>query len=146
MEAFFVKKEQVMTQLSNRSIWSVALVVVMAIAWAPNVQAKNDWHLLGQRVVNDRAELDTIQVGVDKGRFTRLRLSVADAPVEVKRVVIHFGDGSTQKVERNLFVGEDKRSPVLELQGKRRIVTRVVFHYEARSRGWEKATVKLYGQ
>ena len=127
----------------NRSFLTLVLAVCV-LATAP-LGAKPNWHFLGERVVNDRAEFDTIHVGKDKGRFRRLKLGVEDAPVEIKRITVHFANGEKQVVERNILVGEDHRSPTLDLDGGRRKISKVVFYYEARSPGWERATVRLYG-
>ncbi len=127
----------------NRSIWALTLAVLV-LAAAP-AAAKPNWHLLGKRVVSDRAEFDTIVVGRDEGWFRRLKLGVERAPVEIKRVVVHFANGDKQVAERNVLVGENRRSPTLDLNGGRRQISKVVFYYEARSPGWESATIRLYG-
>lgn len=131
-----------------KSMMSLIAVSMMVLFFSSaNVHAKKgNWELLGERTVNDSAEYDTILVGARKGRFTKLKLSVDEAPVEVKRVTVHFKDGSRQVIERNMFVGENRRSPTLDLKGNRRLVDKVVFYYEARSRGWERADIKLYGR
>ncbi len=130
-------------QPMKKCFW-ILVVAGCALLAAP-LAANPKWHFLGERVVNDRAETDTIHVGNDEGRFRRLKLGVDDAPVEIKRVVVHFANGETQVAERNVLVGENRTSPTLDLKGGRRFIDKVVFLYEARSRGWERATVRLYG-
>lgn len=135
------------TQLSLKLAKAFLTALVVLLLGAANAYAaRGDWTMLGERTVNDKAEYDTIVVGARKGRFAKLKLAVDDAPVEIKRVTVHFGDGSRQVIERNMFVGEDRRSPTMDLKGKRRIIEKVVFYYEARSRGWERAKIDLYGR
>lgn len=135
------------TQFSFKLVRTLAVTALVLLLGIANAHAaKGDWAMLGERTVNDKAEYDTIMVGARKGRFAKLKLAVDKAPIEIKRVTVHFGDGSKQIIERNMFVGEDRRSPTLDLKGKRRIIEKVVFYYEARSRGWERAKVDLYGR
>lgn len=135
------------TRWTLKLMKSVATALIVLLLGVANAQAaRGDWTMLGERTVNDRAEYDTIVVGARKGRFAKLKLAVDNAPIEIKRVTVHFGDGSKQVVERNMFVGEDRRSPTLDLKGKRRIIEKVVFYYEAKSRGWERAKIDLYGR
>lgn len=129
-----------------RSTNRVVVLLILACMCSAAAAAPKAWHLLGERTVNDRAEYDTIRVGADEGRFSKLKLSVDDAPIEIKRVTIHYANGNKQTIERNLFVGEDRRSPTLDLTGRKRVIEKVVFYYEAVSRGFERASIKLYGR
>ena len=126
------------TRISNRSIKFLALALLSLAFVIPSAaMARNaGWQYLGQRAVDDRGEYDTIRVGADEGTFRSLKIRVDKAPVEIKRVTVHFGDGSKQTVERNILVAEGGRTPVLDLNGGRRVISYVVFYYEARSRGW----------
>jgi hypothetical protein len=120
-----------------------ALVTVVFLA--PGTALAQRGTLLGERHVNDRTETDTIQVGKEKGSFTGFRIRATGAPVEFKRIVIHFENGSEQVFERNRLVRKGDGTRVIDLAGGARFIDRVVFVYEARSRGWRGAHVKLFG-
>ncbi len=124
---------------------TVGLMALALLATAPAAAAPN-WEPLGFRVVNDRAETDTIVVGADEGRFKGLRVVVDDAPIQIHRVEVFFGNGETQVFNRDILVRENRASPVLDLRGGKRVIRKVEFRYQARSRGWEKATVRLLGR
>ena len=126
------------------------LLTVFLTACAP-AQARHDhpprdWDFLGERRVNDRAEHDVIHVGRSSGSFTGLKLAIDDAPVLFRRIEVHFGNGERMVFGRDRFIGEHRRTGTLDLPGGHRIVSKVVFFYEAASPRWEHATVRLWGR
>ena len=68
-------------------------------AWAQNQV------LLGERHVSDRSERDTINVGRRRGKFTGFRVKAEGAPIEFKRITVHFENGSKQTLEKNRILG-----------------------------------------
>lgn len=130
-----------MKQLLTILVISFALVGVGVVTEA---QAQ-DRVLLGERHVSDRTEKDTISVGTKRGKFRGLQIKASGAPVEFKRVVVHFENGSEQVFEKNRLLGKGDRTRVINLDGGKRFIDKVVFHYEARTRGWKGAEIKLWG-
>ncbi len=100
--------------------------------------------LLGERQVRDIGDTDTIKVGKSHGVFTGLRVKTSGSAVEFKRVVVHFKNGTKQVFKKNKLLrkGDSLR---VDLQGDARYIDKVVFHYEARSKGWKGAKIKLFG-
>jgi hypothetical protein len=101
--------------------------------------------LLGERHVSDLTDKDTIQVGKDRGAFTGFRVKATGSAVEFKHVVIHFENGSEQVFAKNRLLGKGETSRKIDLRGGARYVDKVVFYYEARSKGWKGADIKLFG-
>ncbi len=130
--------------MNKLQILLISFLVIAGVAMAATVQAKGHV-LLGERHVSDRTEYDTISVGNGQGTFTGLRVKVKGAPVEFKRIVIHFENGSEQVLEKNRLVRKGNKSRVVDLNGGARLIEKVVFRYEARSRGWKGAEIKLIG-
>lgn len=125
----------------------ILLVSVLISAWflVPEAAWAQRGTLLGERHVSDRTERDTIQVGKDEGAFTGLRFRVNGAPVEFKRIVIHFENGTEQVFEKNRLLRKADGTRVIDLDGGARLIDNVVFYYEARSKGWRGAQVKMFG-
>ena len=59
--------------------------------------------------------------------------------------MVHFENGSEQVFERNRLLGKGDKSRKIDLEGGARFIDKVVFHYEARSKGWKGAQIKLFG-
>ena len=100
---------------------------------------------LGERVVSDRAEYDTIWVTDERGPFHAIQLRVLKAPVEFKRLTVYFENGGKQRFERNVLLRPGDFSPRIDLNGGNRYIRKVVFYYETRSPGHERALVRLFG-
>ena len=125
-------------------IFLTSALMLLGFTVSDNVWAQGKV-LLGERHVSDASEKDTISVGKKRGAFTGMRVKVIGAPVEFKRVVIHFENGSKQVFEKNRLLGKGDQTRVIDLEGGERFVDRVVFSYEARTRGWKGAKIKLFG-
>lgn len=129
----------------NRFVIALLTALLGVGALLPGeVQAQNQV-LLGERHVSDRSERDTINVGRNRGQFTGFRVKASGAPIEFKRIVIHFENGSKQTFEKNRILGRGDKSRTIDFEGGARFVDRVVFYYEARTVGWKGAEVKLFG-
>jgi hypothetical protein len=122
------------------------MVLLMVLAAALAVQAGGRWKLLGERVVNDRLDHDTIPVTKYEGNFKALKLAVRGSAVHFLDVKVHFGNGSVQDVQLRSVVPAGGESRIIDLQGTDRVVNRVEFWYEADSlaRG-KKAVVRVFG-
>lgn len=130
----------------RRVTWTLLVVLsLVAIGCSPVVVG--DWTMLGERVVNDRAERDSITVGADEGRFTALKLRALRRPVHILDVKVHFGDGRVQDVAVRRIIRAGGESRVIDLSGGARVIRRVEFTYEAESRGrGRRATLQLFGR
>ncbi len=112
----------------------------------PKLQLPPRWEKLGERNVNFRVDRDEILVTAAEGRFTALKIKVRKGAINLHKMVVHFGDGSEQEVEtrNNLAAGEESR--VINLEGNRRIITKVVFVYDTKNFADRKAEVELWGR
>jgi len=70
------------------------VTLVLAVCAAGLVQAQRgrgqQWMVLGQRAVSDKADHDTIPVTAARGTFTAIKFEVQRHAVDFHRVVIHF--------------------------------------------------------
>ncbi len=103
------------------------------------------WEKLGQRKVNRSLDRDEIVVTGREGAFRKIKLMVRRSPINMHRCVIHFRNGSAQEVElrNNIPAGGETR--VIDIDGNRRIITKVVFWYDTKGLQ-DKAVVELWGR
>lgn len=108
--------------------------------------AKVGWELLGVRKVNFKGERDEIVVTGQKGTFTSLKLRVKKTGVNVKKMIVHFGNGQKQDIvlRQNIPAGGESR--VIDLKGGKRIISKVVFYYDSKNNRARRATVELFGR
>ena len=105
------------------------------------------WEKLGQRKVNHRLDRDEIMVTAKEGRFSAVKLKVRKGSINMHKMVIHFRDGSKQKVDlrHNIPAGGETR--VIQLKGKKkRIIKKVAFWYDTKGLANKKAVVNLWGR
>ena len=104
-------------------------VVGCAAAPAENHAMRNGYNLIGERVVHGGGqEVHEAITGLrGDGSFTSIMLVVEDAPVQMDRVVITFGDGQKQEVGTRLVFGADQPSREIPLEGGVRHLRRVDF-------------------
>jgi hypothetical protein len=128
----------------------VVVLSLLALAWlaaeARPRRAEPRWELLGERVVSDEADHDTILVTAAEGVFTSLRLRVFERPVEFRRVVVHFRNGEEQELELRSVVPAGGTTRAIDLAGNRRVIHSVEFWYDAQAAASGRAVVRLFGR
>ncbi len=112
----------------------------------PAAVTQGRWELLGTRSVNFANDRDEILVTAAEGMFTGLRVKVLRSAMDMNKMVIHFGDGSTQDVELKQVFRAGDESRIIDLPGNRRVIKKVVFWYDTKNYKKRKAVVELWGR
>ena len=116
-------------------------------AYAPAVTEKfNGWELLGAKKVDYGLDRDEITVTAREGVFTALQVKVKRSPVNMQKLVVHYGNGETEDIElRNNFrAGSESR--VIDLPGNKRVIQKIVFWYDTKNLARGKALVEVWGR
>lgn len=86
-------------------------------------------------------------MGADEGTFTAIKIKVLRRPVHFKDVKVHFADGEVQDVELRRVVKAGGATRAVDLEGGRRVITRVELWYEAETaRRGKRSKVELLGR
>ena len=126
------------------------LMLTLSVSNAATTTCPEDlqgrWEQLGSRSVKFGMDRDEIMVTATEGFFTGLKIRVTNSALNMHKMVIHFGDGTTQDVElkNNFRAGQESR--VIDLAGNRRVITKVVFWYDTKNARQTKAVVELWGK
>ncbi|MCC6727560.1 MAG: DUF2541 family protein [Saprospiraceae bacterium] len=104
------------------------------------------WEKLGERKVNFAVDRDEILVTAAEGRFTALKILVKKGGINLRKMVVHFGDGTEQEVETRDEIRAGGESRVINLEGARRVIRKVVFVYDTKNFADQKAEVELWGR
>lgn len=102
------------------------------------------WVKLGDRRVDFKTEKDTIDVGREEGKFSRLRFRVKEGDVEIYKIKVFFTHGEAIEPEMKHHFREKDRSHDIDLPGEARHVKKVEIWY--RSEHHEPAVVELLGK
>jgi len=134
-------------KLRSRAACLVLALAPLPLLGAGAAQAGEKWVFLGERVVNDRLDHDTIDVGSKRGAFDRIKIMVRQRPVHFLDVKVHFANGKSWSADVRKLVPAGGSTREIELPGGERDIRSVEFWYEAQSRGrGKRATVELYGR
>lgn len=124
-----------------------ATIIISGTAFSPKPgYNQGRWEKLGERKVNFSGDRDEIHVGVSDGKFDALKLKVTDGAINMKRMVVHFGNGDTKELELRNEMARGSESRVIDLPGNNRIITKVVFWYDTKNKANRKAHVELWGK
>jgi len=104
------------------------------------------WTILGEAHVDGGVDHDRILVTGARGEYRAIRLRVENAPVVFDRVVVHFANGTNERIDVRHRVAAGSESRAIDLPGNRRVIESVEFWYERG--GWRNGSrpkVVLFG-
>jgi len=124
---------------------TAGLGLLAAIAvWAQPAAAQGRWEMLGTRQVAFHVERDTIS-GRGQGRFSVIRLCVANNAVQFREVEVVYANGERQQLPVNAFLRPGLCSTNLDLRGEARRIAEINLVYNAIPNFRGRATVSVYG-
>lgn len=103
------------------------------------------WQKLGERTVNHRVERDEIRVGARDGAFRRIKLVVKRRAVNFRAVKVHYANGSIQDIDLRRSIPAGGETRAIDLNGRDRIIEKVVFYYDTKRQTGRRAVVQLFG-
>ncbi len=128
------------------NLFFIALLALAAMSFTTLPDNTRPWELLGVRQVNYAVEHDEIVVTRAEGLFTALQIKVKRGPVNMHRIVVHYGNGERDEIElrENFRAGSESR--VIDLPGNKRIIKKVDFLYDTKNLANRKGVVELWGR
>ncbi len=124
----------------------VGMVALAAMSFTTLSEKAGPWELLGARNVNYALDRDEIVVTRAEGFFTAIQIKVKRGPVNMHRLVIHYGNGEKEEIElrENFRAGSNSR--VIDLPGNKRVIKKVDFLYDTKNLANRKGVVELWGR
>jgi len=119
---------------------------LMLMTFAQTAESAKNWELLGRQQVNFRADHDRIEVGRQEGRFKELQVRVEGAPIEMRSMVVTFGNDETFSPRLRHRFDANSTTRVIDLPGNRRTIKSIDFDYASLDRREGRATVAVYGR
>jgi len=102
------------------------------------------WVKLGERTVNGRVDKDTITVGRDEGKYTKLTVVVEKSDIELLDFEVVFANGEKFNPGVRHYFKENSRTRVIDLPGNERIIKTINLKYKNLP-GGGSATVEVWG-
>ena len=128
------------------NLFFIAILALAAMSFTTLPDNTRPWELLGTRQVNYAVEHDEIVVTRAEGLFTALQIKVKRGPVNMHRIVVHYGNGERDEIalRENFRAGSESR--VIDLPGNKRIIKKVDFLYDTKNLANRKGVVELWGR
>ena len=128
--------------LRKRIVWFLACLLGFATISLP---ARGElWDFLGDTKIDGTRDHDRIQVTRRDGVFRAIQLRVSGDAIFFDRVVVHFGDGTSEEMAVQGRIWPGGRNRIIGLSGERRVVESVELWYYKEP--WEhNPRVILYG-
>ena len=117
----------------------------LAVASVISLPAQGQvWDFLGVTQIDGNRDHDKIQVTRRNSVFHAIQLRVTGDAIFFDRVVVHFGDGTTEAQAIQGRIWPDGRNHIIGFSGERRVVESVeVWYYKE---AWKHSPrVMLYG-
>jgi hypothetical protein len=131
-------KEQTMRSLS------LAALALAAATSAPAL-AQDNWEQVGTRIINARAERDTLFVfGSDRHR--QIRVCATGQPLSLLTMQIVYANGDTQDLNPQIIVQPGQCTEAMDLTGRRRTMERIVVTYMPIPQGGTAPRVRIDAQ
>ncbi|MEG1587153.1 MAG: hypothetical protein RR346_09775 [Bacteroidales bacterium] len=117
----------------KKQITFLLLLMMVCVAPYASAQRIGRWQKLGERSVSLHTERDVIR-SAHKGYFSRIKIHVKENPVEFKKVIVRFLDGSSQEIRMSKYIPAGGETREIDLRGHKRIIKEIVFYYKAKPR------------
>jgi hypothetical protein len=104
-------------------------LVQVATARADEPFDTTGWVKLGEQTVDGSHDEDTLRVGRDEGRFTKLMFVVLDDDLYLADVTVTFGNGETFSPETRHYFREGQRTRAIDLPGEARGIRSITLAY-----------------
>lgn len=129
--------------LKKRIVCSMVFLLVFACTIPLHARGQV-WNFLGDRQIDGTRDHDRIQVTRRNGVFHAIQLRVSGDAIFFDRIVIHFGDGTSEQLAVQDRIWPGGRNHTIDLSGERRVVESVELWYYQEPWG-HNPRVTLYG-
>jgi hypothetical protein len=129
--------------LKRHFLCSIAMILALPSS-IPLYCHGRAWRFLGDTHIRAGQDYEKIQVDGQQGPFRAVQLRVSGDDFFCQRLVVNYGDGSSEELAIGGRMSAEGRDRVIDFNGGARVLTSVEFWYFRES--WEHAPhVTLYG-
>jgi hypothetical protein len=130
--------------MSRKSVVVCAIALLFAAVFTLSASARARADYLGNAHVDGRVDHDVIRVGRSDGRFRAIQLRVNGGAIEFDRVLVHFGNGTTEELVIRSRIPSGGVTRIIDLPGERRVIESVELWY-AKDNWRRRPEVRLFG-
>lgn len=133
----------------KQRILFLLVAILLGATTMLSAQQVGRWEKLGERSVKFASERDVISCR-GKGAFSKIKIHVADAPVEFGQLLVKYSNGAVQKIYVRQVIPAGGYTRIIDLPGNNRVIKEVMFYYKSK-KGYKwgrhkRASVSLWGR
>ena len=106
----------------------------------------SDWSFLGERTVNHAVDRDEVRVGARDGSFSKIKMVVRRRAVDFRALKVHYANGGVEDIALRRTIPAGGESRVIDLNGRNRVIEKIVFVYNTDRKRGARAIVRVYGK
>jgi hypothetical protein len=120
-------------------------VALLALAFATSTYARGQfWDFLGSVHVKNGQDRGVIQIARHNEPFHAIQLRVSGDAIFFDRLIVHFGDGTSEEFVVSDRISAEGKSYVVELHDESRVLENIELRYYKQA--WEHSPkISLYG-
>lgn len=118
----------------------LAIIGLMSFTTGPR-----DWKFIGDKIANFSIDRDVLYV-TGNDIYTKIKLHVTDAPLNMHDMDIYFENGDKQNVGLKNNFAQGDWSRVIDLPGNQRRIKKIEFVYDTKNVGRGKARIAVWGK
>ncbi len=132
---------------NTTAIIFVALFSLVFSAFTPADAAFKfgNWVRVGSKKVDFKIDRDVLHVGPSKGKFDRLKLQVTGGDLNMRKMVIEYGNGEKETINLKQKFKAGTGSRIVDLNGGKRVIKDITFWYDTRNNANRKAVLHVLG-
>lgn len=126
---------------------AIALVVFVGLSsFSPAPISVKPWKHIETKKVNYRVDRDVIHLGINEGRFSKLKLKVTGGDINMHRMVVHYANGKPDEISLRHTFNKRSSSRIIDLNGNKRYIKKIVLVYDTQSNENRKARMSVFGK
>jgi len=129
------------------SLVAVGILFITALSSFSSVTTiDKGWERIGSKKVNFKLDRDVIPVGLEDGRFTKLKVLVTRGGLNMHKMVVHYGNGAKDQIALRHNFGKKSTSRVIDLKGNKRYIKKITFIYDTKNYSKQRAKLHVFGK
>ena len=122
------------------------VTLLIGFSLAAFAQPRRERVFLGEARVDGAVDHDRIVVTAARGEYRAVQFRVENAAIEFDRVVVHFANGSSERIALRRKIPAGGETRVIDLPGNRRVIESIEFWYgRGNWRNPERPKVAVFG-
>jgi hypothetical protein len=101
---------------------------------------ENGWKKIAETTVDFEKDKDVLFI-LGKDRFRKLQFMAMDAPIEITYMIVHYEGEGTDSINVASRLEEGGKSRVIDLEGTKPEIGRIVLYYNTSQQNWNKSSV-----